>query len=95
MPIAWGHLDPEGGRTWLGVAVAHGYTKKGYGTIIVKTLCEYADKAGWELVLTCKKELTGWYNKFGFVELGEINGKDYCYRWSGIYRKPSSRQVKR
>ena len=22
LPIAWGHLEPEGGKTWLGVAVA-------------------------------------------------------------------------
>lgn len=86
MPIGWGHLDPEGGKTWLGVAVADGYAKKGYGSLIVKCLCEYADVAGWELYLTCKKELTKWYEKFGFEKRGKINGKDYCYRCYGVHR---------
>ncbi len=26
LPIAWGHLEPEGGKTWLGIAVAPGFT---------------------------------------------------------------------
>ncbi len=66
LPIAWGHLDPEGGKTWLGVAVAYTYEHKGYGTRIVKVLCEYADKGGWELWLTCPDNLVEWYRKFGF-----------------------------
>jgi hypothetical protein len=53
LPIGWGHLDPEGGRTWLSVSVAHGHTNLGKGSLIVKALCECADKGGWDLWLTC------------------------------------------
>jgi GNAT superfamily N-acetyltransferase len=94
MPIAWGHLDPEGNRTWLGVAVAHGYTRQGYGSTIVKLLCEYADEGGWGLYLTCNKELTNWYEKFGFFKYEGLNGKDYCYRGGRVYRKSSDKSIK-
>ena len=86
LPVGWGHLDPQDGKTWLGVAVAQGYAKKGYGSMIVKKLCEYADNAGWNLHLTCKKELTKWYQKFEFIYIERKNGKDYCYRRCGVYR---------
>lgn len=69
--VAWGHLEPENGKTWLGVSVAEGYTKKGNGSKIVKALCEYADRGGWELWLTCKPSLQKWYGKFGFIPLGK------------------------
>lgn len=66
LPVATGHLDPEDGKTWLGVAVTHGYTKQGHGTQVVKSLCDYADIGGWELWLSCSDELISWYVKFGF-----------------------------
>ncbi len=71
LPIAWGHLDPENGKTWLGVSVAEGYTHQGNGTRIVSGACDFADKGGWDLHLTCNQELDKWYKKFGFVRNGD------------------------
>ena len=66
LPIAWGHLDPGEGKTWLGVSVAYGYTRQGNGSRIVKRLCKFADNAGWELWLTCDKDIKNWYQRYGF-----------------------------
>lgn len=66
--VASGHLDPEGGRTWLGVSVTDGHARKGYGTEIVKTLCDFADNAGWTVHLSCSNELRSWYERFGFKD---------------------------
>ena len=79
LPIAWGHLEPEGGKTWLAVSVAEGYGKQNNGNVIVKNLCSYADNAGWDLWLTCKPELRDWYEKFGF-EVECFKKVFYMYR---------------
>ena len=81
LPIAWGHLEPEGGKTWLGLAVAEGHCKKGNATIIMKALCDYADKGGWELWLTChEKWLSEACGKFGFKTMETIGHCTYMKR---------------
>ena len=73
LPVSYGHIDFGNGRAWLGVCTAEGYTKKGYGSRVVKALCEHADNGGLELWLTCKKELINWYKRFGFEETRETS----------------------
>jgi len=73
LPVARGHLDPGDGKTWLGVAVTAGHTRKGYGSIVVEKLCRYADNAGWDLWLTCPDSLLPWYGRFGFVYQHKTN----------------------
>ena len=42
VPVAYGHLDPEGERIWLGICVAEPYRGKGYGRLMLKSLIEEA-----------------------------------------------------
>jgi len=44
--IAYGHLDPEGGKTWLGVCVSEEWRGKGKGREIVSSLLEFGDRGG-------------------------------------------------
>lgn len=70
LPVAWGHLEPANGKTWLGVSVTKGYTGQGNGAKVVFALCKCADKGKWELWLTCHHQwLREWYNKFGFKQI--------------------------
>jgi len=38
IPIAYGHLDPEGDDTWLGICIAEKYTGSGLGKVIMSAL---------------------------------------------------------
>ena len=40
--VGYGHLDPEGDKVWLGVAVAEGNEGKGIGGEVVRKLKEHA-----------------------------------------------------
>ena len=41
-PVAYGHLDPDGEKVWLGVCVSEKYRKKGYGKLIMRELITHA-----------------------------------------------------
>ena len=42
-PVAYGHLDKEGEKVWLGVCVIDSCIGKGYGNIIMKELLNFYD----------------------------------------------------
>lgn len=42
MPIAYGHLDPEGDKTWLGIAVAESVRGQGWGRLMMQLLLQLA-----------------------------------------------------
>lgn len=41
-PVAYGHLDPEGGKVWLGVCVSSRNRGKGYGRRMMQALLDEA-----------------------------------------------------
>ncbi len=43
-PVAYGHLDPEGGKIWLGVAVSSHMRGKGVGKMVMRDLISFARK---------------------------------------------------
>lgn len=45
-PVAYGHLDQEGGIVWLGIAVSEGQHGKGYGKAMMQQLIETGKEEG-------------------------------------------------
>ena len=64
--------DPDG--EWLmlfGVATLPAYQKNGYASMLMKHIIkETTQHKRKGIVLTCKKELIGFYSRFGFVNEG-------------------------
>ena len=44
IPIGYGHLEPEGGKTWLGICVIDSATGKGVGNKIMEELISFGNK---------------------------------------------------
>jgi ribosomal protein S18 acetylase RimI-like enzyme len=71
--VAYGHLDPDEDRVWLGVAVSDNYVGKGFGSAMVEKLVDVAVKKNLRAIylavdldnLAAKKI----YVKMGFIEL--------------------------
>ena|ERR1700741_4250442 len=49
-PVAYGHLDQEGGIVWLGIAVIEGKNGKGYGSAMMDKLIAFGGKEGIERI---------------------------------------------
>jgi len=67
--VAYGHLDPEGGKTWLGVCIIEGWRGKGLGRQIVSALLKVADEGGITITLTVDEDNQAGkhlYESFGF-----------------------------
>ena len=46
MPVCYGHLDSDGSKVWLGIAVAQEDKGKGYGNIMMNELIQQAKIKG-------------------------------------------------
>lgn len=71
--VGYGHLDPEGGKTWLGICIAEGWTGSGRGSAMMKALLEFADRGGILLNLTVDSTnfvARRMYEKNGFMIFG-------------------------
>ena len=86
-PLAYGHLDPDNGVVWLGVAVVAGARGHGWGREIVLRLCEFADALGLkELMLTVDDTnfvAASLYERFGFETVGRDDGVRWMRRERG------------
>lgn len=70
VPVAYGHLDPESGCTWLGVCVAEKWVGAGKGAEVMSALLEFADAGGILVSLTVDEDnlrARKLYEKFGFI----------------------------
>jgi RimJ/RimL family protein N-acetyltransferase len=81
-PVAYGHLDPENGKTWLGVCVRETSCGKGLGTRMMDALIDEAKAQGIARIdLTVDEDNVGarkLYERYGFVLQGK-NGKVTFY----------------
>lgn len=77
-PIAYGHLDPEGTKVWLGICVAESCCGKGLGKQMMNALLEEAQKLGIkEIFLSVDEDnpnAVKLYEKCGFVRQSSKNG---------------------
>ena len=74
-PIGYGHLDPEGNVTWLGIYLSPNYRGKGYAKIIMGILLSHAKD---DIQLTVDKtniSAVSLYDNFGF----EITNENETY----------------
>jgi glycosyltransferase involved in cell wall biosynthesis/GNAT superfamily N-acetyltransferase len=82
IPVCYGHLDPENGRVWLGIAVAEDAQGKGYGSMMMDKLISSAREKGLrEIFLTVdngNRIAIKLYKKKGFVRYG-MNEKISIY----------------
>lgn len=71
-PVAYGHLEKEGGRTWLGIAVAEDVQGQGLGKQTMSYLLTYAKQYGENIItLTVDKDnhrAIALYEHFNFVQ---------------------------
>jgi GNAT superfamily N-acetyltransferase len=70
IPIAYGHLDKEEDKVWLGICVSEEYTGQSKGKIIMEYLLNYADDKCLTLSLKVDFEnakALSLYYKYGFL----------------------------
>jgi ribosomal protein S18 acetylase RimI-like enzyme len=76
-PIGYGHLDPEGDKVWLGIAIRESCQGKGYGKLIMQRLINDAMilKVDYIHLTVDKNNLNAvkLYESFGFVRIREIS----------------------
>jgi ribosomal protein S18 acetylase RimI-like enzyme len=77
--IGYGHLDNDGSKVWLGIAVAEGFTGEGLGNKMMAFLMAQATlnklKNIYLTVDTGNINAQKLYRKFGFVFTKKINEK--------------------
>jgi RimJ/RimL family protein N-acetyltransferase len=82
-PVAYGHLDPEGNKVWLGVCVAEGHRGHGYGKRMMNALITYANTNHLtDIDLSVDKDnkiAIAMYNQMGFTHV-QKNDKSYFMR---------------
>ncbi len=76
-PVAYGHLENEDGRNWLGICVLPKYSGKGYGNEMMLELIEKAKKLKLPSIeLTVDKEnysAFNLYKKMGFITMADFS----------------------
>lgn len=79
-PVAYGHLDFDGERVWLGICVSDDHHGRGYGHRMMNDLIDFSkENEVSQIYLSVYKEnkvAISLYHKVGFVKVGE-NNKSY------------------
>lgn len=81
VPVCYGHLDFDGSKFWLGIAVAQMDRGKGYGNIMMNELIDKAKKKGIDTIYlsvdTENSIAKSLYEKKGFYVDEEKDGKTF------------------
>lgn len=68
IPIAYGHLDKEDEKLWLGICILEKYTGKGYGNQMMKYLIKSSNKEKISLTVdNDNMKAINLYKKFNFI----------------------------
>ena len=83
-PIAYGHLDKDDDRVWLGICITENSRRNGYGNLMMTALIKEVNTFALKTVfLTVDKNnlsATSLYEKFGFKQV-EISKNTILYKW--------------
>ena len=75
-PVAYGHLDREEDKVWLGICVKEKYTGRGYGKKIMEKLVTSHDG---DIHLSVDKDNEEAINLYKFFSVEEIDSNDKLY----------------
>jgi RimJ/RimL family protein N-acetyltransferase len=82
--IGYGHLEREGDKVWLGIAIVHSQLGKGYGLFLMNSLIDSAKKLQINILhLSVDKINLGaikLYEKVGFTKVEEINENTFLMK---------------
>ena len=88
LPVGYGHLDADGGRVWLGIAVAESYKGKGYGSSIMIFLLSKAKENNIPTISltvdTDNKIAINLYKNCGFNVVSLLNEKVYLMEYNKV-----------
>lgn len=88
VPVGYGHLDREGDKIWLGIAVTENMVGRGIGTYIMRFLIDHARVASIKRIsLSVDESNTGaisLYKKFGFVPMSQLKPDVLLMKWEEI-----------
>ncbi|UUW09501.1 GNAT family N-acetyltransferase [Flavobacterium plurextorum] len=77
IPVGYGHLDRDGDKIWLGIAISENYRGKGGGNLIMDYLMTQAYKLNLSKInLSVDRDnypAIKLYKKFGFSQIDEVN----------------------
>jgi RimJ/RimL family protein N-acetyltransferase len=83
--IGYGHLEREGDKIWLGIAIVHFQLGMGYGSFLLNSLIDSARKLRLSILhLTVFKvniEAIKLYEKVGFTLIEEINDNTFLMKY--------------
>ena len=77
IPVGYGHLDRDGDKIWLGIAISENYRGKGGGNLVMNYLMTQACKLNLSKInLSVDKDnypAIKLYMKFGFLQIDEAS----------------------
>lgn len=80
-PIAYGHIDPENGINWLGIAVAKTHQGRGLGKMMISELIRRSQLLGLKTITLSvdndNHRAIALYEKVGFRKDKESSGNAY------------------
>ncbi len=83
-PIAYGHLDEEEDKIWLGIAIAEKFKAKGFGSVIITFLIDFAKNNNInEIYLSVDKVnvmAISMYKKYGFIIYEDIDNSIFIMK---------------
>jgi len=85
------HNEDGKWQTVFSLAVTSGFRKKGFAVILLNELIKVSKEEGRQgVILTCKKHLIPYYEKFGFQNMGvsgSVHGGAVWYDMKLIFKK--------
>ena len=77
IPIAYGHLEIEDNKTWLGIMVSESEKGKGYGKVVMSHLISFCKKKNLSSIFLSvdkkNENAIHLYKKFGFKIISEFS----------------------
>ena len=82
--LAYGHLDYDNNKVWLGIFVADNQVGKGYGKLLIKIIIQKAIELNLEVIFLSvdsdNNNAIELYKKFDFIQIDTVNSKTLFFK---------------